>query len=225
MKKFLFFFLLAPGFLQAQSAPTVIPTATPTQTPTPSIALKPTLTPTITNTSIRTNTPTITSTPTITNTPTQTATGTLPTNTPTPTITLTPTQTATGTLATATATRTKTVTPTATVTNTATSTPGVFEFIVSPKPEADGLIRFKWGATVKVKEVDVKIFTSGFRLVRQFSFDRLNHNEYLLSGPHDITWNGKDEEDRAMPSGVYICFILVETDKKDYEASGKTEIP
>lgn len=217
MKKLFFIFLLVPSFLNAQS--------TSPPAPTKAVTLTPTLTPTVTNTPTRTNTPTITSTPTITNTPTQTATGTLPTHTPTPTLTLTPTQTPTGTLATATPTRTKTVTPTPTMTNTATSTPGVFEFVVSPKPEADGVIRFKWGATVKANEVDVKIFTSGFRLVRQFSFDKHVHNENLLPGPHEITWNGRDEEDRAMPSGHYICFILVETDKKDYEASGKTEVP
>jgi flagellar hook assembly protein FlgD len=97
--------------------------------------------------------------------------------------------------------------------------------VVSPKPEADGVIRFKWGATVKAREVDVKIFTSGFRLVRQFSFDKHEHNENLSTGPHEITWNGRDEEDRAMPSGIYLCYILVETDKKDYEDSSKTEIP
>ncbi len=78
---------------------------------------------------------------------------------------------------------------------------------------------------MKAKEVDVKIFTSGFRIVRQFSIDQHHQNENLKAGPHDIDWNGKDEQDRAMPPGIYLCFILVQTEKKDYEASGKTNIP
>ena len=220
MKKFLLIFLLAPGFLNAQSAPTAVSlTATPTQTSTLSIVLTPTKTATVANTPTRTDTPTITSTPTITGTPTETATGTLPTSTNTPTATVTFTPTATGTLPTA------TPSPTKTMTATATSTPGVFEFKVSPKPEADGKIKFQWEATMKAQEVDVKIFTSGFRLVRQFGFDKHEHNENLKLGQHDMTWDGKDEQDRAMPPGTYLCFILIQTEKKDYEASSKTEIP
>jgi flagellar hook assembly protein FlgD len=78
---------------------------------------------------------------------------------------------------------------------------------------------------MRAKEVDIKVFTSGFRIVRQFSFDQHAHNENLKEGPHDMTWNGKDEQDRPMPSGNYLCYILVGTEKKDYEASGKTNIP
>ena len=40
-----------------------------------------------------------------------------------------------------------------------------------------------------------------------------------------MSWDGKDEEDRAMPPGNYLCFIVVETEKKDYESSAKTNIP
>jgi flagellar hook assembly protein FlgD len=111
------------------------------------------------------------------------------------------------------------------MTPTATSTPGVSVFKVSPKPEADGTIKFQWETTTKAKEVDVKVFTSGFRMVRQFSFDQHQQNENLKAGPHETTWDGKDEQGRPMPSGTYLCFILIQTDKKDYEASGKTEIP
>lgn len=78
---------------------------------------------------------------------------------------------------------------------------------------------------MNAREVDVKVFTSGFRIVRQFSFDQHVQKENLIAGPHDMTWNGKDEQDRAMPPGNYLCYILVQTDKKDYEASGKTNIP
>ncbi len=201
MRKLFFLILLVPGFLQAQSVPT-------TSVPTPTVVVKPT------------DTATVTLTPTATVSPT----GTLPTQTFSPTITHTPTVTLTRTVTTS-PTKTRTSTATITMTPTLTSTPGVFLFKVSPKPEADGKIKFEWGTTIRAKETNVKIFTSGFRLVRQFSFDRNVHPENLNVGQHEMTWDGKDEEDRAMPPGNYLCFIVVETEKKDYESSAKTNIP
>ncbi|HTA76195.1 MAG TPA: hypothetical protein VK791_03440 [bacterium] len=201
MRKLFFLILLAPGFLQAQSTSTA-------SVPTPTAVLKPT------------NTSTFTMTPTASVSPT----GTLPTQTFSPTITHTPTVTLTYTI-TNSPTKTSTCTSTITMTPTLTSTPGVFLFKVSPKPEVDGKIKFEWGTTIKSKETNVKIFTSGFRMVRQFSFDRNTHPENLNPGQHEMTWDGKDEEDRAMPPGNYLCFIVVETEKKDYESSAKTNIP
>jgi flagellar hook assembly protein FlgD len=145
--------------------------------------------------------------------------------TKTPTITLTPTQTATGTLPTHTFTPTATPTNTITMTPTMTSTPGVFAFKLSPKPGADGKVKFQWGLTMKALEVNVKIFTSGFRMVRQFGFDKHHQSENIMPGEHEMTWDGKDEEDRTMPPGNYLCFIEAETEKKTYEASGMTNIP
>jgi hypothetical protein len=212
LKKFLFLFLLMPAFLNAQVVPTPV-IATPSFTPTPSVILTPTVTMTATKTF------TVTQTPTITLTPTQTATGTLPTKTNTPTMTNSATLTPTGTFP------TKTFTPTVTLTPTLTSTPGVFVFTVSAKPEVDGKIKFHWGSTFKSREVDVKIFTTGFRLVRQFNFDRHEHGENLNPGEHEMSWDGRDDEDRPMPAGNYMCFIEVSAEKKTYEASAMTHIP
>jgi hypothetical protein len=200
-----------PALLNAQVQPTAPPVAVPTATP--AVVLTPTSTFTVTLTSTKTNTPTITFTPTETNT------GTIPTNTFSPTYTRTYTPTATGTLP------TKTFTPTITWTPTLTATPGVFDFTVSPKPEADGKIKFRWGSTFKSREVDVKVFTTGFRLVRQFNFDRHEHGENLNPGEHEMSWDGKDEEDRPMPAGNYMCFIEVSAEKKTYAASAMTHIP
>jgi len=111
------------------------------------------------------------------------------------------------------------------MTPTGTPTPGVFKFNVSPKPETDGKIKFQWGTTIKAREINIKIFTSGFRLVEQFSFDKQAHSENLSAGEHEMSWDGKDEQGRAMPSGNYLCFVVIETEKKDYEASAKTNIP
>lgn len=228
MKKFRFFnvvlfyfffllFLIHPAFLNAQVRPVPVfsgPTATPTSTVTITATPSPTFTITLTPT--QTLTPTITLSPTITPTPTVTSTGTLPTSTWTPTITLTSTITYTPT-------KTCTITPTFTLTSTAT--PGVFKFFVSSKPDRDGQIKFNWGANVKADEVNLKVYTSGFRLAREFDFNKEQNPENLTAGPHEITWDGKDEEDRPMPPGSYLCFVRVNVDKKTYEASGKTNIP
>ncbi len=111
------------------------------------------------------------------------------------------------------------------MTPTLTSTPGVVWFTVSAKPEPDGKIKFKWDSTFKAKEVDVKIFTTGFRLVRQFNYDKHEHGENLNPGEHEIYWDGKDEEDRPMPAGNYLCFIEAMAEKRSYEASAMTNIP
>ena len=225
---FIVSFLLFVGPLRAQTAtptstPTkkVVPTFTPTKIPTPTPTF--TFTPTQTGTIFPTKTPTPTGTPTITSTPTETPTITF-TFTPTPTGTLSPSLTPTPS-STPTATITQTPTKTPTSTPTATSTPGVFEFSVSPKPDETGLVRFKWGTTVPANEAYLRVYTSGFRLVWEMNFNKDEKPEYLGSGAHEVTWNGKDDEGRPMPPGTYLCFISVTAGKKSYESSSKTEMP
>lgn len=180
-------------------------TTTPTSTPTGTHSPLPTFTP------LRTLPFTATSTPT--STATASPTGTLsPSATPTPTSTHTSTPTKT-------ATRTPTSTPTA------TPTPGVFKFVVSPKPDAQGQIHFSWGVNVQVDQVYLKVYTSGFRLVWDENFNKEKRPDYLTSGDHEVTWDGKDEEGRPMPPGLYLCFLDMTAGKKSYESSGKTEIP
>jgi hypothetical protein len=138
--------------------------------------------------------------------------------TPTCTDTVTPSFTPT-------ASATATASPTPTATPTVTSTPGVFVFSVSPKPDDQGDIRFKWGTTVSADEVFLGIYTSGYRVVRKFSFNKKENSEYLASGEHEYTWDGRDINKRPMAPGIYLCFIQVNVGIKRYEASGKTEIP
>jgi flagellar hook assembly protein FlgD len=71
----------------------------------------------------------------------------------------------------------------------------------------------------------LRIFTSGLRPVLVFEFNKDQKPEYLTKGTHEIVWDAKDEEGRAMPPGGYICFISITVSKKTYDASGKTEIP
>jgi flagellar hook assembly protein FlgD len=96
---------------------------------------------------------------------------------------------------------------------------------VSPKPDSQGQVRFGWGTTIPADEVFIKIYTSGFRIVREFQFNKDQNPENLTAGTHDLGWDGKDEEKRPMSPGVYLCFIDVNVDKKRYETSGKTVIP
>jgi hypothetical protein len=213
---------------QAQAVtPTPSYTVSPTFTFTPTKIFTPTNTFTVTFTSTGTLSPSLTPTPTYTITPTASPTG-------TPTITGTPTCTPTGTLSpsltftptdTITPTVTKTATRTPTATLTATSTPGVFKFSVSPKPDASNQIHFSWGTTVNAERAYLKIFTSGLRPVRDFDYSKDEKPEYLSKGLHEVVWDGRDEDSRPMPPGSYICFISITAGKKTYEASGKTEIP
>ena len=87
------------------------------------------------------------------------------------------------------------------------------------------MIHFKWGTTVPADEVFISIYTSGYRVVRKFSFNKDQNPEYLTPGDHEYTWNGMDEKKRPLAPGIYLCFINVHVGKKHYEASGKTEIP
>jgi hypothetical protein len=216
LSKILFYFpaillILTAQLLRAQdaatgpAAPTPAAVWTPENSPTPVFTPTPEFSATVTSTG--TNTAIFTSTATFT------ATGTLtPSDTPTPTSTDTHTVTLTPTI---------TSTPTAT----ATSTPGIFQFSVSPKPDGQGQIRFAWGTTVPADEVFLKIYSSGFRIVHEFHFTPKDKPEFLASGGHEAVWDGKDEQRRPMPPGTYLCFINVNVGKKRYEASGKTEIP
>ncbi len=203
-----FALLLWSGAAQGRTAdqvPSVL------NSPAPTASSTPLGTPTMTFTSTLSSTPT--STPTQTQTPTITSTGTLqPTSTPTCSPTSTPTISPTPTL-------------TVTFTPTYTSTPGVFKFSVSPKPDAQGKVNFSWGTTIPADEAYLKIYTSGFRMVREFNFNRDENTDYLTAGSHDFTWDGKDDNQKSLPPATYLCFIDVNVGKKKYEASGKTEIP
>ena len=86
-------------------------------------------------------------------------------------------------------------------------------------------MKFKWGTTISADEVFLKVYTSGFRIVREFDFNQQERADLLDAGPHDFAWDLRDEEKRPMPPGNYLCFIDVKVGKKRYEASGKTEIP
>ena len=182
------------------------------------------------NASLLTPNFTLTSTPTFTPTPTRTFTPSptpypkplTPRFTPTPVFTRTVTPTKTRTLTPA-PTFSPTRTPTATLTVSPTPTSGVLRFDISPKSE-DGMIRFKWESGLDADKVFLRIFTSGFRLVQDFSFDPRNGADELGAGSHEYTWDGKDDVKRSLPPGIYLCFIEVDVGRKRFEAGGQLEI-
>jgi hypothetical protein len=175
----------------------VAPTATPVKVPTATPVPKPKLPKILPPTA----TPTVALTATPTDTPTSEG-------TPTPTFspTFTPTSTPTTTL---------TVTP----------TPGVFQFQISPRPDAEGKVHFQWGTNVPADEVYLKIYSSGFRVVHGFEFNKEQQPGLLTPGAHEVTWDGRDEQGRRIPPGDYFCFIDVRAGGKRYEASGRVGIP
>jgi len=101
----------------------------------------------------------------------------------------------------------------------------VFQFKVSPKPDSQGRISFSWGVNIPADRVFLKIYSSGFRLARDFEFNKLDSPDYLTKGAHEFFWDAKDEQGRPMPPGSYLCFIDINVKKKVYEASSKTMIP
>jgi len=149
-----------------------------------------------------------------------------PTATPTTALTATPIDTPTleGT-ATPTETHSPTPTSTATSTLTVTPTPGVFQFQIAPKPDQEGKVRFQWGTNIPADEVFLKIYSSGFRVVHGFQFNRDHQPERLSPGTHEVFWDGRDEQGRKIPPGTYLCFIDVRAGGKRYEASGRVEFP
>jgi hypothetical protein len=110
------------------------------------------------------------------------------------------------------------------VTSTPTSTPGVFQFKVSPHP-VQGAIHFQWGATMQSQEVTLIVYTGSFRPVSRFVFNAGNRVDYLTAGVHEFVWNGLDEENRSLVPGSYLCFIGVKVRKINYEASGEFATP
>jgi len=61
--------------------------------------------------------------------------------------------------------------------------------------------------------------------VQDFTFNKDNSPEYLTAGTHEFTWDGKDEQKRPMPPGVYLCFVNARVGNKSYDFGGQTEIP
>lgn len=74
-------------------------------------------------------------------------------------------------------------------------------------------------------EAYLRVYTSGFRLVWEKNFNKDQNADFLTAGTHQASWNAKDDQDRPMPPGTYLCFISATIGKKTYDGSGKTEIP
>ena len=102
----------------------------------------------------------------------------------------------------------------------------LFSVCATRRIRASGVRAKSWiESTAPSDEVHLNIYTSGFRIVRNFIFDRDQKPEFLQAGTHEFIWDGKDDMGRWMPPGTYLSFIEMNLGKKRYEASGKTELP
>jgi len=187
-----------PSVLSATAAFT--PTATATVSPTP------------------TSTGTSTWSPTITSTPTNTPTGTL-----TPSVTWTPSDTWTLT-PTLTPTFTSTATSTPSPTQTSTSTPGVSGFTVQPKT-LPGPVTFEWNFTMPVDHLQLKVFTSGFRLLKGFSFDPVKEPNRFKPGIQSMVWDGLDDRRKDLIPGTYFIFLTAKKGKNSYSGQVQVQAP
>jgi hypothetical protein len=161
----------------------------------------------------------MTFTSTYTNTPVDTATFTYTTTPPatstyTPTITRTSTLTFTSTL-TATPTRTATETPVAT--DTFTPVPTLPEFTVYPNPfnpEKNPVLRISCKIDqIDVDKIKIKIYTSGYRLIKEETFEGSDALYLINQGYIDIN----SESLKKLSNGTYYYYISTYKQNKEYK--------
>ncbi|MEO0130017.1 MAG: S8 family serine peptidase [candidate division WOR-3 bacterium] len=68
-----------------------------------------------------------------------------------------------------------------------------------------GKLRIHYVVPENQSSAIIKIFDATGRLVREWTYNELSHNAFIL-------WNGKDHEGRKLPAGVY--FVQLETDNE-----------
>ena len=139
---------------------------------------------------------------------------------------LTATPTATGTpTVTITATSTATVTSTVTSTVTVTSTIGIGAFQVDPKTLAGGPVTVHWNLTSPVDRLNVKVFTSSFRMLKRFPLNLKAMPDYFKAGDHDLIWDGLDDRGRHLVPGRYYLFLTIGKGKLKLSAEDQVDQP
>ena len=123
-------------------------------------------------------------------------------------------------------TATATVTFTATVTSTATSTstPGIASFQVEPKT-LSGSVTLRWELTADMLHLQVKVFTSSFRMLRSFPMDIKKTPELFKTGAHSMPWDGLDDRGHHLVSGRYYLFLSANKGKLKFTAEDQVDQP
>ena len=214
--------------------PTLIFTETATHTNTPyySATQTPTGTqPTATSTVVITNTFTGTPTRTMTSTQVESATFTrtvtqistytrtnTPTNTPTSTLTRTSTSTPTfSQTATSSQQPTMTATPTATKTQISNQQPAIDKIVLYPNPYKQGDLKIGFNITQDMKIIKVRIYTSGFRLIKQITME----GEYRAG---ENTINIESRYLDRLANGIYYVLLVGKNREAIEERSRPVEL-
>jgi hypothetical protein len=124
---------------------------------------------------------------------------------------------------TATETPTAVPSPTSTSTPTPTSTPGLSAFRADPS-NLPGPVTVSWELPQAVDKVQLKVFTSGFRMVRSFPFPK-GTEEWTASGPKTLVWDGLDGRGKPLMPGTYFLFLTARKGKSTYTGKAQVQAP
>jgi hypothetical protein len=76
-----------------------------------------------------------------------------------------------------------------------------------------------------MKRLQLKLFTSSFRMLKRFPFDREAKPEFFKAGPHDLVWDGLDDRGKRLVAGRYYLFLTVDAGKVKFTAETQVEQP
>jgi hypothetical protein len=73
--------------------------------------------------------------------------------------------------------------------------------------------------------LQVKVFTSSFRMLKRFSWDPKTQASLYKIGSHEITWDGLDDRGRHLIPGRYYLFLSAEKGKAKFTAEDQVDQP
>jgi flagellar hook assembly protein FlgD len=105
-----------------------------------------------------------------------------------------------------------------------TSTPGISSFQVEPKI-LSGSVTLRWELTADMLRLQVKVFTSSFRMLKRFPMDIKKTPELFKTGTHEIIWDGLDDRGQHLISGRYYLFLSANKGKLSFSAEDQVNQP
>jgi hypothetical protein len=106
-----------------------------------------------------------------------------------------------------------------------TSTPGISLFQVDPEKLAAGPATIRWAFTSDMKHLQIKLFTSSFRMLKRFPMSLESHKLFYQTGTHELSWDGLDDRGRHLVTGRYYLFLSADQGKIKYTAESQVDQP
>jgi hypothetical protein len=123
-----------------------------------------------------------------------------------------------------TGTDTPTPTPTPSATATVTFPPGLSAFRVEPAV-LPGPVTLFWENAMAVDRYQLKVFTSSFRLLKSFPFDKETQKDLHGIGLQSLTWDGLDDRGNSLPPGTYYLFLGARMGKGTFTTKTQVKAP